>query len=95
MVLFHNPPIEIPSTDEQLRSAITALQASTEAIDQQTRTINSQAAYLTKLKANDNAANHRRCTHASHLNQREAAEIQHVTFAVELSPPDHLSSWAK
>jgi len=92
---FHNPSVDIPSTDEEFRDAIKALQASTEAIERQTRTINAQAAYLAKLKADDDAANQRRSTHASYLNQREAAEIQHVTFSVynNLPPPKPHSPW--
>lgn len=85
MGLIHNQTVDIPSSDEEFRSAIKALRASTHAIERQTRTINSQAAYLMKLRANDDAANHRRTTHAHYLGQREAAEIQHVTFAVDLS----------
>jgi hypothetical protein len=77
--------MDIPSSDGEFRSAIKASRASTQAIERQTRTINNQAAYLTKLKANDDAANHRRTTHAHYLGQRQAAEIQHVAFAVELS----------
>ncbi|KEF51774.1 uncharacterized protein A1O9_12111 [Exophiala aquamarina CBS 119918] len=87
--------MDIPSTDEEFRSAIQALQASTKAIEHQTRIINSQAAYLKNWKTSDDAADHRRSSHASYLSQREAAEIQHVTFVVELSFIDHFSSCAK
>lgn len=77
--------MEIPSSDAEFRSDIKALRASTHAIERQTRTINSQAAYLIQLRAKDDAANRRRTTHAHYLGQREAAEIQRVTFAVEHS----------
>ncbi|KAK5050374.1 hypothetical protein LTR84_003655 [Exophiala bonariae] len=75
--------ITIPSTDEEFRHAIQALQASTNAIEQQTRVFEAQATYLSNLRASEAAAVQRRATHTSYLSQRQAAEIQHITFTNE------------
>jgi hypothetical protein len=79
--------IAIPSTDEEFRHAIQALQASTQAIERQIRAFDAQATYLSNLQANETATSQRRAAHTSYLSQRQAAEIQHITFTVWLLIP--------
>lgn len=77
-----NQTIAVPSTDEEFRRAIQALQVSTQSIERQARALDAQATYLSTLRASELAATKRRATHASYLTQRQAAEVQHVTFTV-------------
>lgn len=85
--------MDFPSTDEEFRRAIKALDASTHAIERQGRAFNSQATYLRNLRANEDTANERRNTHASYLSQRQAAELQYITFAVISLPYLSQTPW--
>lgn len=84
-----NPPASldvdvtgIPSSDEEFRSAVVALQNSTESIERRTDILTSQHTRLRQLSAAEDEARTRKSSHVRYFNQRETAEDQHVTFAV-------------
>ncbi|KIX01604.1 uncharacterized protein Z518_09330 [Rhinocladiella mackenziei CBS 650.93] len=75
--------ITIPSTDGEVQSAITALHASTRAIEKRMRILTAQNAHLIRPAASENASRIRKSCHAQHFSQKEAAEAQHVRFVNE------------
>lgn len=72
----------IPSSDEEFRSAIVALQKSTDSIERRTDILTSQRNRLRQLSAAEDDSRTRKSSHVHYFNQRETAEVQHVTFAV-------------
>ncbi|OAP63784.1 hypothetical protein AYL99_03011 [Fonsecaea erecta] len=73
----------LPSTEEELRSAIKALKSSTKAIERRTRVFRAQNAHLKHLGEAEDAINARKARQEQYLDQKRAAEVQHVKFANE------------
>ncbi|EXJ88479.1 hypothetical protein A1O1_05409 [Capronia coronata CBS 617.96] len=73
--------ISIPTTEEDFRSAIAELNASTRTLERRTRILDSQNALASQLATSENACRGQRSRHRQYFNQKEAAEVQHVKFA--------------
>ncbi|KIW22908.1 uncharacterized protein PV07_11156 [Cladophialophora immunda] len=73
----------IPSTDGELRAAIRALKSSTRTIERRTRILRAQGAQLKQLEDVETAIDARKARQEQYLDQKHAAEVQHVKFANE------------
>lgn len=71
-----------PPTEDALRTATAALESSTRAYKQRTKALQTQLAALRESADVSDATQEHSTTHASYLGQRQAAQIQHITFAV-------------
>ncbi|KIV91809.1 hypothetical protein PV10_06307 [Exophiala mesophila] len=78
-----SPEGSLPLTEDALRNATVALESSTRAYKQRTEALQSQLAALRESSSVSDAIQQTSTTHASYLGQRQAAQIQHITFANE------------
>lgn len=78
-------PAFVPSTDEEIRAAIDALNASTEAIDRRTQALTAQRNHAKFFASNQDAINARKTAQIDRAGQKQAAELQHLKFAVSLA----------
>ncbi|KAJ9610385.1 hypothetical protein H2200_005162 [Cladophialophora chaetospira] len=70
----------IPSTEEELRSAIDVLEKSTTGIERRTAALSARQDHARFFTSNHEAINARRAGHVDRVGQRQAAELQHVKF---------------
>ncbi|KIX99007.1 uncharacterized protein Z520_05468 [Fonsecaea multimorphosa CBS 102226] len=73
----------IPSTNEELQSAIKALKTSTKAIERRTRVLHAQDVQLAQLEEAEDAIKAGKARQEQYLHQKQAAEVQHVKFVNE------------
>ncbi|EXJ67574.1 uncharacterized protein A1O5_09587 [Cladophialophora psammophila CBS 110553] len=73
----------IPTTDEEFKLAIKALNSSTKAIERRTRALHAQEAHLKHLRAVEEATNARKARQEQYLDRNYAAKVQHIKFANE------------
>lgn len=78
--------LNTPQSEDEIRSAIASLKASTRATERQTALLNAQNSLADKLNLFPGAQRTQKKGHAWHLAQRENAEVQHVKFAVCVYP---------
>lgn len=77
--------IYVPESEEELKTAISSLEASTQAIKSQTRILKFQGSTLAAQKDELNLSISKHQTHEHYVKQKEASETQHIQFKV--GPP--------
>lgn len=84
---FGSDYTQVPSTNEELQAAINALATSTKAIERRTAILNAQNSHARNIVADQQDVGERRARHVDRVNQKQAAELQHIKFAVSPALP--------